>query len=61
MGYVQVRLKYPDVSQPALKTDSDESVKNYANLQGMPLKVTIKLAWFGLVASASRAVPVMLA
>jgi hypothetical protein len=27
MGYVQVRLKYPDVSQPALKTDSDESVK----------------------------------
>jgi hypothetical protein len=26
--YVQVRLKYPDVSQPALKTDSDESVKN---------------------------------
>jgi hypothetical protein len=28
MGYVQVRLKYPDVSQPALKTDSDESVKN---------------------------------
>jgi hypothetical protein len=29
MGYVQVRLKYPDVSQPAHKTDSsDESVKN---------------------------------
>jgi hypothetical protein len=28
MGYVQLRLKYPDVSQPALKTDSDESVKN---------------------------------
>jgi hypothetical protein len=27
IGYVQVRLKYPDVSQPALKTDSDESVK----------------------------------
>jgi hypothetical protein len=28
MGYVQVRLKYPDVSQPAHKTDSsDESVK----------------------------------
>jgi hypothetical protein len=27
MGYVQVRLKYPDVSQPALKTDSVESVK----------------------------------
>jgi hypothetical protein len=31
MGYVQVRLKYPDVSQPALKTDSDESVKNNKN------------------------------
>jgi hypothetical protein len=29
MGYVQVRLKYPDVFQPAHKTDSsDESVKN---------------------------------
>jgi hypothetical protein len=28
MGYVQVRLKYTDVSQPALKTDSYESVKN---------------------------------
>jgi hypothetical protein len=28
IGYVQVRLKYPDVSQPAHKTDSsDESVK----------------------------------
>jgi hypothetical protein len=30
MGYVLVRLKYPDVSQPVHKTDSsDESVKKY--------------------------------
>jgi hypothetical protein len=32
MGYVQVRLKYPDVSQPAHITDSsDESVKKCEN------------------------------
>jgi hypothetical protein len=33
MGYVQVRLKYPDVSQPVHKTDSsDESVKKYSKI-----------------------------
>jgi hypothetical protein len=28
MGYVQVRLKYPDVFQPAHKTDSTSLLKN---------------------------------
>jgi hypothetical protein len=29
MGYVQVRLKYPDVFQPAHKTDSTSLLKSY--------------------------------
>jgi hypothetical protein len=42
MGYVQVRLKYPDVSQPAHKTDS--SVKKLQRFKkcSRTVKCTVK-------------------
>jgi hypothetical protein len=36
MGYVQVRLKYPDVFQPAHKTDSTSLLKKTRQYIGAP-------------------------